>query len=210
MNYLQIKFCQLEEKNKTDGLDFDEYLTIGLYHCLDWRSYYLTQQNLPDDEQLDEARGKEAFQIRKRWLARDDPGITSKNRFWSHIDVLCVSQTLAKCTMNWGSGRERLTQTIARIGAVKFSEEHGEFIKRQKSGFDRYIVELQQRVDMLKGYDFGSYDGYQHITELQEAIKEAETALEKAQSRGGREAFCQRANAWRRSLDHTGSVFVAK
>ncbi len=123
---------------------------------------------------------------------------------------VCVSQTLAKCITNCGSDRERLTQSIAKISAVKLSEEHSEFIKQQESGFDRYIVELQQRVDMLRGYDFGSYDGYQHITDLQEVIKEAETALGTALSHGGREAFCQRANAWRRSLDHAGSVFVAK
>ena len=81
-NYLQIKFSRLQEKKKTrTWRDLDEYLTIGLYHCLDWRSYYLWSQSLPDDEQLDEARGKKAFQIWKHWLAWGDPGITRKNRF---------------------------------------------------------------------------------------------------------------------------------
>ena len=50
--------------------------------------------------------------------------------------------------------------------------------------------------------DFGSYDGYQDITELQDAIREAETVLAQAQSRGP-EAFCRQANTWTRSLDHT-------
>ncbi len=113
--------------------------------------------------------------------------------------------------MNCGSDRERLTQSIAKISAVKFSAEHSDYVKQQKSGFRRYIFELQQRLDMLQDLlenirngqaNFRSYDGYQNIAELQEAITQAETALEKAQSRGP-EAFCRQANTWTRSLDHT-------
>ncbi len=119
-NYLQVKFSRLWENEKTrTWRDFDEYLAIGLCHCLDWRSRNLWSQGLPDDERLDQAHGQQAFRAWKLHRAREDPGITSGNRFWTYLDVLCVSQLLAKCIMNCGCDRRSLAQSIAKISACE-------------------------------------------------------------------------------------------
>jgi hypothetical protein len=129
---------------------YTKELHRALFMPMHYRQRFLRRMNLREDSILTRDQGCEVI---ANW--RSDfvtiEGNAKRNAFWAHVDQTCGSQTLAKLAINIGaSSITELTNAVADIIDVKFSQKHLDLVKTNAKSYERYASRVRQRAKTLK------------------------------------------------------------